>query len=173
MDGKHHHAWGAPSSYKISIIIKSWALHQNLKEWSKPLRWDAIDDCWSFPVNTMWWNRVHNKTGVCDDLLTKMKLWKLRWYGNIMKSSGILNTTIPGTVKRMRWKTGHGKHGMVLLHHHQWCPFGHLGWKTEIPQLHPQIFCLGLGRAWACINDSDKTISRRKEKHERWFSGCI
>ena len=47
-----------------------------------------------------------------DDLLTKVKKRKLRWYGHISRSSGMAKTILQGTVKgarrrgrqKMRWE---------------------------------------------------------------------
>ena len=47
-------------------------------------------------------NRIQNATGVHDDLLTKVKKRKLRWYGHISRSSGMAKTILQGTVKGAR-----------------------------------------------------------------------
>ena len=38
----------------------------------------------------------------CDDLLTMMKKRKLRWYGHILRSSGMEKTILQGIVKGAR-----------------------------------------------------------------------
>ena len=48
-------------------------------------------------------NRIQNATGVHDDLLTMVKKRKLRWYGQISRSSGMVKTILQGTVKGERW----------------------------------------------------------------------
>ena len=47
-------------------------------------------------------NRIQNAIGVHDDLLTMVKKWKLRWYGHISRSSGMVKTILQGTVKGAR-----------------------------------------------------------------------
>ena len=49
-------------------------------------------------------NRIQNAIGVHDDLLTMVKKRKLRWYGNISRSSGMAKTILilQGTVKGAR-----------------------------------------------------------------------
>ena len=47
-------------------------------------------------------NRIQNAVGVHDDLLTMVKKRKLRWYGHISRSSGMLKTVLQGTVKGAR-----------------------------------------------------------------------
>ena len=47
-------------------------------------------------------NRIQNATGVHDDLLTMVKKRKLRWYGHISRSSGMVKTVLQGTVKGAR-----------------------------------------------------------------------
>ena len=57
-------------------------------------------------------NRIQNAIGVHDDLLTMVKKRKLRWYGDISRSSGMAKTILQGTVKgarrrerqKKRWK---------------------------------------------------------------------
>ena len=44
-------------------------------------------------------NRIQNAVGVHDDLLTMVKKRKLRWYGRISRSSGMVKTILQGTVK--------------------------------------------------------------------------
>ena len=47
-------------------------------------------------------NRIQNAIGVHDNLLTMVKKRKLRWYGNISRSSGMAKTILQGTVKGAR-----------------------------------------------------------------------
>ena len=47
-------------------------------------------------------NRIHNATGVHDDLLTMVKKQKLRRYGHISRSSGMAKTILQRTVKGVR-----------------------------------------------------------------------
>ena len=47
-------------------------------------------------------NRIQNATGVHDDLLTMVKIRKLRWYGHISRSSGMAKTILQGAVKGAR-----------------------------------------------------------------------
>ena len=49
-------------------------------------------------------NRIQNASGVHDDLLTMVKKQKLRWYGHISRSSGMVKTFLQGTVKGARWR---------------------------------------------------------------------
>ena len=47
-------------------------------------------------------NRIQNAAGVHDDLLTMVKKRKLRWYGHISRSSGMVKTILQWTVKGAR-----------------------------------------------------------------------
>ena len=47
-------------------------------------------------------NRIQNAFGVHDDLLTMEKKRKLRWYGHMSRSSGMVKTILQGTVKGAR-----------------------------------------------------------------------
>ena len=47
-------------------------------------------------------NKIQNATGVYDNLLTMVNKRKLRWYGNISRSSGMAKTILQGTVKGAR-----------------------------------------------------------------------
>ena len=47
-------------------------------------------------------NRIQNAIGVHDNLLTMVKKRKLRWYGDISRSSGMVKTILKGTVKGAR-----------------------------------------------------------------------
>ena len=47
-------------------------------------------------------NRIQNAIGVHDDLLTMVKKRKLRWYGHISRSSGMVKTILQGTMKGAR-----------------------------------------------------------------------
>ena len=47
-------------------------------------------------------NRNQNAIGVHDDLLTMVKKRKLRWYGHISRSPGMVKTILQGTVKGAR-----------------------------------------------------------------------
>ena len=82
-----------------------------------------------------------------DALLTMVKKRKLRWYGHILRSSGMAKTILQGTVKGARrrgrqkkrwedtsrngwewdlkipwWQRKTGKDGKVLLQRYLWCP---------------------------------------------------
>ena len=54
-------------------------------------------------------NRIQNAIGVHDDLLTMVKKRKLRWYGNITRSSGMAKTILQETVKGARRRGGQKK----------------------------------------------------------------
>ena len=47
-------------------------------------------------------NRIQNATEVHDDLLIIVKKRKLRWYGHISRSFGLVKTILQGTVKGAR-----------------------------------------------------------------------
>ena len=47
-------------------------------------------------------NRIQNAIGVHDDLQTMVKKQKLRWYGHISRSSGMVKTILQGIVKGAR-----------------------------------------------------------------------
>ena len=47
-------------------------------------------------------NRIQNATGLHDDLLIMVKNRKLRWYGHISRTSGMVKTILQGTVKGAR-----------------------------------------------------------------------
>ena len=45
------------SSYLPSLPVRAGPWQQKSREGSKPLRWDAIGDVWTFPTRTMWRKR--------------------------------------------------------------------------------------------------------------------
>ena len=55
--------------------------------------------------------RIQAAIGEYDELLTLVKIQKLRWFGHVSKSSGLAKTILQGTVKgkrkrgrqKMRW----------------------------------------------------------------------
>ena len=47
-------------------------------------------------------NRIQNAIGVHDDLLTMVKKRKLKWWGHILRSSGMAKTVLQGKVKGAR-----------------------------------------------------------------------
>ena len=47
-------------------------------------------------------SRIQNAIGVLNDLLTMVKKRKLRWYGSVSRSSGMVKTNLHGTVKGAR-----------------------------------------------------------------------
>ena len=47
-------------------------------------------------------NRIQNAIGVHDDLLTMVKKQKLRWYGHISRSSGMVKTRDSERCKKER-----------------------------------------------------------------------
>ena len=93
--------------------------------------------------------KIQAAIGEYDKLLILVKKWKLRWFGQITKSSGLAKTILQGTVKgkrrgrhKKRWKTilesgqkwnlsaqlgqlKTGQGGKELLQIHLWCPDGH------------------------------------------------
>ena len=103
-------------------------------------------------------SRIQNAIGVHDDILTMVKNWKLRWYGNISRSSGMAKTIFcrgqwheqEGEEDRRRdgkitSKNGQEwsleiswgqqttrKGGKELLQSHQWSPDTRQSWGTEI-----------------------------------------
>ena len=63
----------------MPVRARPW--QQKSREGSKPLRWDAIGDFWTFPTKTMWQTRRFETEsrmhfGVHDDLLTMVKTEK-------------------------------------------------------------------------------------------------
>ena len=87
--------------------VRAGPWQQKPREGSKPLRWDAIGDFWTFPTKTHVTNeevhnRIQNAIGVHDDLLTMVKKRKLRWYCHISRSTGMAKTILQGTVKGAR-----------------------------------------------------------------------
>ena len=46
--------------------------------------------------------KIHAAIGEYDDLLTPVKKRKLRWFGHVSRSSGLVNTILQGTVKRKK-----------------------------------------------------------------------
>ena len=86
------------------MLVRAGPWQHNSRDGSKPLRWDAIGDFWTFPTKTIWWTKrfaseSKNLIGVHYDLLTMVKKRKLRWYGHIPRSSGMAKTILQGTVK--------------------------------------------------------------------------
>ena len=48
-------SWYGRSSYLLSFMpVRAGPWQQKSREGSKPLRWDAIGDFWTFPTKTMW-----------------------------------------------------------------------------------------------------------------------
>ena len=54
-------------------------------------------------------NRIQNAVGVHDDLLAMVKKRKIRWYGNISRSSGMMKIVLQRTVKGARRRGRHKK----------------------------------------------------------------
>ena len=56
--------------------------------------------------------KINQAIGSHDDLLTTVKKWKLRWYGHVTRSSGLVKTILQGTVQggrrrgrqKIRWE---------------------------------------------------------------------
>ena len=46
--------------------------------------------------------KIHAAIGEYDELLTLVKKWKLRWFGHVSRSSGLVKTILQGTVKGKR-----------------------------------------------------------------------
>ena len=93
---KNSLSWYGRSSYPF---LRAGPWEQNLKEESKPLRWDAIGYFWTFPTKTMWWTRTFAAESRHDDLLILVKKRNLSWYGHISISSGM-----PKTILQGQWK---------------------------------------------------------------------
>ena len=84
-------SWCGRSSYPPSFMpVRAGPWQQ--REGSKPLRWDAIWDFWTFPTKTMWRTRrfvTESRMQVHDNLLTMVKkrkqtVWphlKILWHG--------------------------------------------------------------------------------------------
>ena len=71
-------------------------------------------------------NRIQNANGVHDDLLTMVKKWKLRWYGHILRSSGMAKTILQGTVKREEGEEDRRRDGKITSRNGR-------EWGLEIP----------------------------------------
>ena len=85
--------------------VRAGPWQQKSREGSKPLR------CYRTLLNISYndhvtneevRNRIQNAIGVHNDLLTIIKKRKLRWYGHISRSLGMLKTIVQGTVKGAR-----------------------------------------------------------------------
>ena len=63
-------------------------------------------------------NRIQNAIGVHDDLLTKVKKWKLRWPHPKILWHGKDNSARDSERSK---KERAGKDGKVLLQRHLWC----------------------------------------------------
>ena len=48
------------------------------------------------------WNRIEQAIGPHDDLLTTIRHRKLKWYGHVIRSSGLAKTILQGTIRRGR-----------------------------------------------------------------------
>ena len=46
--------------------------------------------------------RIGNAIGLYEDLLTSVKRRKLKWYGQVTRSTGLAKTVLQGTVQRRR-----------------------------------------------------------------------
>ena len=89
------------------MLVRAGPWQQKSREGSKPLRWAVIGDFWIISykdhvMNEEVRNKIQNATGVHDDLLTMVKERKLRWYGHISRSWGMVKTILQGTVKGAR-----------------------------------------------------------------------
>ena len=67
--------------------------------------------------------KIQRAVGPHEDLLTIGKIHKLRWYGQVSNSSGLVKTILQGTVKGGRDKADRGRGGKTIsgnhYHHHQ------------------------------------------------------
>ena len=96
-------------------------------------------------------NRIQNEIGVHDDLLIMVKKRKLRWYGHISSSSGMVKTILQGTVKGARRRGRQKKRWEDNIK--KWTGFGDSqrpaedreGWKgivatsSEVPRQPPRL----------------------------------
>ena len=85
--------------------VRAGSWQQKSREGSKPLRRDAVRDFWIFPTKAMWRiRRVATESRMQLECMIKKR--KLRWYGHILRSSGMVKTILQGTVKgaRRRWR---------------------------------------------------------------------
>ena len=152
-------------SLVISIFMyacESWTLTAELEK-----RRQAFEmRCYRRLLNISYKDHVTNEEvrrkiqaaiGEYDELLTLVKKRKLRWFGNVSRSSGLAKTILQGTVKgkrkrgrqKKRWedniKCGQvwtlpaqlgqlktGQDGKGLLQIHLWCP-------DDLPRLLDRI----------------------------------
>ena len=49
-----------------------------------------------------WFAEIRAAIGEYDELLNQVKKWKLRWFGHVLRSSGLAKTILQGTVKGQR-----------------------------------------------------------------------
>ena len=87
----------------MSVRAEPW---QQKSRVSKPLRWDAIGDFWTFTTKTCDERGGSQQNPECNwsacYLLIMVKKRKLRWYGHISRSPGMAKTILQGTVKGAR-----------------------------------------------------------------------
>ena len=55
-------------------------------------------------INEEFRRKIQAAIGEYNGLLTLVKKWKLRWFGHVLRSSGLAKTILQGTVKGKRKK---------------------------------------------------------------------
>ena len=103
-------SWCGRSSYPPSFMsVRARPWQQNSREGSKPLRWDAIGDFWTFPTETMWRTR---KFATESKMQLECMMNSLPWWRN-GKSDGMATSQDPLAWRRQfcrgQWKERKGE----------------------------------------------------------------
>ena len=95
-------SWCGRPSYPHSFMpVRAGPLQQNSKEWSKPLRWDAVGDAWTFPTKTMWRTRRFAAESRMEMECMMISNHGEETHGHFSRSFGMA-TILQGTVKGAR-----------------------------------------------------------------------
>ena len=64
-------------------------------------------------------NTIRPVIGPYEDLITNVRKLKLRWYGHISRSTGLVKMILHGTVKRGRRKADRKRDGKIIYQNGQ------------------------------------------------------
>ena len=83
--------------------VKNAELEKRMQAFDTRCYWGLLNIAYKDHVNN---EEVHRKTqaaiGEYDELLTLVEKWKLRWFGQVSRFSGLTKTILQGTVKGKR-----------------------------------------------------------------------
>ena len=107
--------------------------------------------------------KIQQAIGPHEDLLTIVKRRKLQWYRHVSRSSGLVKTTLQGTVKREEDKTDRGRGGKTTSGNGQaWSSPSPRGqWRTEKNGgnwLRSHLWCPNNPRGKGIDDNDDETL---------------